>query len=342
MELISIVDCGLCVTLPSDQHVPDWELPLPETWGRLETILTRRAWDEPWSSDLARSASSLDVEELRVCRACGTYYHYRQDHEPHFGEPREPETDWYLRRLTPTEARIYYLTQTLPTGALEYLDGGWLEQRYETIISLLRRNLPRAPDWQIERHIIDSLYLHYIDAQDWEGLKASLIDYPNQAVGVYVVDRIFSALDPKNPMRGLTSSSFKYWDKVSALLGAEPTRGPFLVAVLAKGLSAPGQIMKYFYLTGWEPVSVAGYALSVLRTYAPYQNLDPAIPALAHELQQTNVERQWLREKVRDFLIEYVGAIPERAKTVLAALVSATNEALAVRTHCQKCLTPNE
>ena len=39
---------------------------------------------------------------------------------------------------------------------------------------------------------------------------------------------------------------------------------------------------------------------------------------------------------MRDFLMEYVGATPERAKEVLEAL---SDEALAVRTQCQKCLS---
>lgn len=340
MGLISIVDCALCVTLPTDQHVPEWELPLPETWGHLSTILVRRDWNDPWSPDLARYSSALDIniEQIRVCRACGTHYHYRQAHDAHFGEPRKPETDWYLRRLTPTDARTYYLDQRGLNGVVEHLDGGWLAQHYESIIGLLRRDLARAPDWQIERHIVDSLYMHYVDNQDWEGLKATLVDCPDPAVGVYVVDRIFLALDPENPARGLASSPFRYWDNVSALLAAEPTREPFLVAVLAGGLSARGQIMKLFlYPTRWEPVTVVGYAMNTLRTYAPRRSLGPAIPALAEALQRAESSR-WLRERVRDLLVEYVGTTRERAKEVLKPLTGNSDEALAVRAHCQKCL----
>lgn len=345
VELISIVDCDLCVTLPADQHVPEWELPLPETWGRLSTILAQRDWDDGWSPDLARYSSALDIDikQIRVCRACGTHYHYKQVHDPHFGEPRDSETDYYLQRLTPTDARVFYLDYTGPNVVVEHLDGGWLAQRYETIIGLLRRDLPRAPDWQIERHIIDSLYLHYVDAQDWAGLKATLIDYPDLAVGVYVVDRIFLALDPENPARGLAPSSFRYWDNVSALLAAEPMWKPLLVSVLAGGLSASGQIMKLFlYPTRWEPITVAGYALNTLRTYVPQQSLAPAIPALTAVLQQADSARGWLRERVRDLLIEYVGSHKVRARAVLKALVGDTDEAFAVRTHCQTILAQSE
>jgi len=334
VELISIVDCDLCVTLPPDQKVRD--LPLPGTWGRLSTILVRGGWEERWSTDPARYASALDIEEVRVCRSCGTHYHYRQDYDSHSGEPQEPETDWYLRRLKPTDARAYYLDHTGLNGVVEHLDGGWLDQRYGTIIGLLRRDLARAPDWQVKRYMVDSLYMHYVDDQDWEGLRATLIDCPDPAVGVYVADRIFLATDPENPARRLASST-RYWDNVSALLGAEPTREPLLVAVLAGGLSAQGLILKYF-MTGWEPVAVAGYAMHTLRTYVPRQSLAPAIPALAAELQRPGSARRWLQERVRDLLMEYVGAAPERAKEVLEALAGDTDEALAVRTYCQRCL----
>lgn len=332
MDLISIVDCGLCLTLPRDEKVE--ALPLPEAWAHLTTILARRGWGEPWSADLTRFSSALDVdlEQIRVCRACGTHYHYHQFHEPHFSEPREPETDWFLRRLTPTDARVHYLDRTGPDGVVEHLDGGWLEERYETIIELLRRDLPRAPDWQIERHVVEALYMYSVDRHDWEGLRATLIDHPDRAYGVYVADRMFSAIDPEHPARGL-ASSLKYLDDASALLAAEPTREPLLVAVLAAGLSAQGQIMQLFlYPTRWEPVTVASYAMCALRTHGPRRGLAPAIAALAKELERPNPG--W-REMARDLLMEYLGAAPERANEVLAALVGDTPETLAVRTFCQ-------
>lgn len=80
VELISIVDCDLCVAPPADEKVSD--LPLPATWGRLTTILVRRDWDEPWSPDLARYSSALDIdlEQIRVCRACDTHYNTPAGH----------------------------------------------------------------------------------------------------------------------------------------------------------------------------------------------------------------------------------------------------------------------
>lgn len=336
MELISSVDCDLCVTLPLDQKVS--ELPLPETWGRLSTILIKGGWEgqDRWSPDLARYASALDIEEVRVCRACGTHYHFRQDHDPHWGEPRDSETDWYLRRLTPPDARAYYIEHTGPTGVVEHLDGGWLNQRYETIIGLLRRDFLRAPDLPIREYMVESLYLHYVAGQDWEGLRATLIDCPDPAVGVYVARRIFETTDPEHPGRGLAPSSMRYWDNVDAIRWAEPTREPLLVALLAGGLSAQGQILQYF-AGKKEPVAVSGVAMYTLRTYVPRKSLAPAIRALAAELQRPG-SAGWWREAARDLLTEYVGATPERAKEVLETLVGDSDESLAVRTHCQRCL----
>lgn len=311
MELISIVDCDLCVALPPDQHVPESELPLPDTWGRLLTILVRRDWNDHWSADLARYAASLNIEEIRVCRACGTHYHYRQDHDSHFGEPRLPETDWYLRRLAPSDARAYYIEQISPTGAVEHLDGGWLAQRYATIIGLLRRDFQRAPDLLIKEYMVESLYLHYVNDQDWEGLRATLLDCPDPAVGVYVARRIFETTDPKHPGRGLAPSSMKYWDNVDAIRWAEPTREPLLIAVLARGLLAEGQIMKLFlYPTRWKPVSLASVAMETLQAYVPRQSLAPAIPALAEALQRPGSAGGW-QGVARDLLIEYGGSGPE-------------------------------
>ncbi len=336
MELISIVDCDLCVTLPPDQHVPEWELPLPETWGRLSTILARRDWDDRWSPDLARYASALDIEEVRVCRACGTHYHYRQVDDHHSGEPRPSETDWYLRRLTPRDARDY-VDHTGRNGVVEHLDGGWLDQRYETIIGLLRRDLPRASDLQVKGYIVHSLYTHYVDDQDWEGLRATLIDCPDPAVGVYVASIIFLQTDPEH--LGRLARGWTFGDKVSAILRAEPVRERLLVAVLAEGLSAQGQMLRFHYRLGTkqEPVAVAGEAMQTLRTYVPRKSLAPAIPALAVALQRPDTTAWW-RETARDLLIKYVGTARKRAKEVLEAVVGDIDEALAVRTHCERCL----
>jgi hypothetical protein len=336
MELISIVDCELCVTLPHSQEVV--AVPVPETWGRLATILFREDWQKPWSPDLARYPSApdfLDLEEVRVCRSCGTHYHYRQIHDPHSGEPRPSQTDRYLLRITPTHARAY-VSHMGPDGVVEYLDGGWLDQRYETLIGLLRRDLPRAPDLQIKKHIVDSLYAHYMDGQDWKGLKATLINSPDPAVGVSVASRIFHETHPDNLGRRLASST-TYWDDLSALLRAEPTREPLLVAVLAKGLSAPGQILTYFPGSMWRPAGVFWIAMRALRYDVPRQSLVPAIPALAAELQRPG-SAGWWREAARDLLIKYVGAAKKRAKEVLEALAGDSDEARTVRAYCQRCL----
>jgi hypothetical protein len=330
VELISIVDCDLCVKLPLYQKV--WDLPLPETWTRLSTILVMADSEKRWFPPPARNPDALDFEEVRVCRSCGTHYHYSQVHDPHFGEPREPETFWTLRRVTATEARAV-LGHTGRDGVVEHLDGGWLDRQYETILGLLRGDLTRAPDLQVKKHMVDSLYEHYVGDQDWEGLRATLIECPDPAVGVYAARRIFDESDAS----GLTRHfSPRHFDNVSSILRADPTREQLLVAVLAGGLSRPGQLLAHFTL-GWEPAGVSGIAMHTLRTYVPRQSLAPAIRALAAELQRP-AELGWWREAARDLLMEYVGAAPERANEVLEAVAGDTDEALAVRTLCQSCL----
>lgn len=326
MELISIIDCDLCVTLPDNEEVLD--PPLPETWGRLTTILVKGSWQMRWFPAPV-SYSSHDIEEIRVCRACGTHYHYHQIHDPNFGEPLPPETKWLLWRIGPDFARTY-ISQMGPDGVVVELDGGWLEQRYDAIIELLRRDLLRAPDLPIKEYMVESLYRHYVGNQDWQSLKAVLIDCPDLVVGVYVARRIFEVIEPDSAVRFYSPTQF---NTVNALLGADPTREPLLVAALARGLSAQGQILRYF-LGKKEPVNVSSVAMHVLQEDVPGQNLAPAVPALAAELQQPD-STSWWRETARDLLIEYVGTEPDRAKDVLDALDSDTDEARAVRRHCQ-------
>lgn len=325
MELISIVDCDLCVTLPLRQTVWEWDLPIPETWRRLSTILVRGDWNEHWSRPPARNPDALEFEELRVCCSCGTYYHFRQQHDHHSGEPRASETWWDLWRITLSEARAF-LSHTGLNGVVEHLDDGWLNRRYKTIIELLHRDLSRAPDLQIKKYMVDQLCARYVDDQDWEGLRATLIESPDPAVGVYVVRQLLDASDASGPTGR----------KVSAMLAAEPTRKRLLVTVLAEGLSRPGQLLASFTL-GWQPAAVSGIAMHTLRYEVPRRSLAPAIPALAAQLQLPG-SAVWWREAARDLLIEYVGAAPKRANKVLEALAGDTDEALAVRTHCQSCL----
>lgn len=326
MELISIIDCDLCVTLPDNEEVLD--PPLPETWGRLTTILVKGSWQMRWFPAPV-SYSSHDIEEIRVCRACGTHYHYHQIHDPNFGEPLPPETKWLLWRIGPDFARTY-ISQMGPDGVVVELDGGWLEQRYETIIELLRRDILRAPDLHIKEYMVESLYRHYVGDQDWESLNAVLIACPDPAVSVYVVCRILEVINPGGAVRFYSPTQF---NTVGALLGAEPTREPLLVAVLAEGLSAEGQILRFF-LGKKEPVNVSRVAMHALRDDVPRQSLAPAVRALAVELQRPD-STSWWRETARDLLIEYVGTAPDKSKDVLKTLVGGTDEVLAVRRHCQ-------
>jgi hypothetical protein len=201
------------------------------------------------------------------------------------------------------------------------------------MIELLRRDLSRAPNLPIKTHMVRSLYTHYVSGQDWDGLRAALINDPDQAVGVYVASRMFEAIDPQHPGRRLASST-RYWDDVSAMLTAEPAREPLLVAALAAGLSAQGPSLDS---AGGDPKAVFAAALRTLCAYVPQPSLAPAVPALAAALQRAGPSAAW-REAARDLLIAYVGATPDRAKAVLAALAGAAGETLAVRAHCERCL----
>ncbi len=125
-------------------------------------------------------------------------------------------------------------------------------------------------------------------------------------------------------------------DSVKALLRGDRLRKKLLVRVLAEGLSQKGQITIRLW-TDYTPAAVSGLSLHVLRHVVPKQSLTPAIKELAAELMKSGLA-PWWREAVRDLLIEYVGASRKKAKEVLKALAGDTDEALAVRTHCQRCL----
>jgi|LNFM01.2.fsa_nt_gb hypothetical protein len=334
MELISIVDCALCLTLMPEQRV--LQAPLPEAWGRLSRVLIKGGWERQdcWSADAGRYASAVDIEEIRSCRACGTHYHYRQDHDPHSGEPQQAETDWVLRRLAITDARAHCAGHADRERVMEALDAGWLAQRYEGIIGLLCRDLARAPDLQIKAYMVESLYQHYVSIRDWEGFRRTLLDCSDPAVAVYSARRFIVSMAPDHPGRGFASAA-PYWNNVDAMCAADATRVSHLVAVLAGGLSAHGEMLHSVSDTQ-EPGPVSLVAMRTLRTDVPRDNLTPALAALAAQLQGT-VGSTWWRETARDLLIRYVGTQQARAQQVLAVGIGAGDEASAVRAHCQSC-----
>jgi hypothetical protein len=168
--------------------------------------------------------------------------------------------------------------------------------------------------------MMSSLYEHYVFEGDWNGLRATLLDTADPGVRVYTAH---------NLLRDHRAS-------VKALLSGDRAREELLVRVLAKGLSQTGEILEFF-TTDYKPAAVSCIALHGLRFGVPRQSLAPAIEALAAELMESD-KALWWREGVRDLLIEYVESSRERAKEVLKAPAGDTDEALAVRTHCEKCL----
>jgi hypothetical protein len=290
---------------------------LPDTWTRLSTVATLPTSD------------AEDCEEVRVCPSCGTYYNYSQVHDHHSSEPRPAETNWYLSRITPHHARAY-LRNARPQGASAPSPQESLEEQYPTIIELLSRDLARAPNLHVKKYMVDSLYDHFVlKEQDWNGLRTTLIDQSDPAVRVYVARLLFE--DTGHPF----SESRR--DAAKTLLAAEPTRKKLLVAVLADGLSQKGQFLMGF-TCGYEPAGVFGMAMHALRYVVPRQNLAPAVSGLITLLQQSS-NAGWVREAARDLLVGYVGQNRLRAKKVFEATAHATEEARAVREHCQKLLT---
>lgn len=316
-RLISIVDCDLCIALPVREYMS--APPLPDTWTRLSTVAT-----------LTLSSDAGDCDEVRVCPSCGTYYHYSQIHDPHFGEPLPPTTDWYLRRITPHYARGL-LRHARPQGVSAPSPLESLEERFPTIIELVSRDLARAPNLHIKKYMVDSLYDHFVlKERDWDGLRTTLIEQSDPAVQVYVARLLFE--DTEHPF----SDSRR--DAAKTLLAAEPTRKKLLVAVLANGLSQKGQFLMAFTGAGYEPAGVFGMAMYALRYVVPRRSLGTATSGLIALLQPSS-ENDWWREAARDLLVGYVGQNRLRAKKILEATAPDTAEALAVREHCQKLLT---
>jgi hypothetical protein len=306
-ELISIVDCKLCAEIPTWQHV--WEP--PEVWNRLLTIGIL----EP-----GFGSTSGDREELRACPDCGTHYNWNQVYDPRFSEPGPPTTEWYLSRVTPHYARALLGRITSQGVPDSQASGDSFDPRSPTWIEALHRDLVRAPNLHIKKYIMDSLYEHYVFEGDWNGLRATLIDTADPGVRVYTAYRLFDANS----------------DSVKALLSDDRAREELLVRVLAEGLSQKGEILVRFS-TDYEPAAVSGFALHELRYGVPRQSLGPAIEELAAQLMKPGLALWW-RERVRDLLIEYIGSSPERAKEVLDCIAGESEEAMAVRMHCQGAL----
>lgn len=304
---ISIVDCGLCAELLTRHHLR--ALPLPEAWARLDTIATFEPGPGP-GTDLG------DREEVRMCRSCGTYYEYRYVYDPS-DILRAESTDWFLSRITPQQARAV-LSDTGPYGVAARSQREPLDRRYATLIELLCRDLARAPNPHIRKYMVDSLYEHYLlEELGWNGLKATLIDPPDPAVRVYAASCLLR--DGRKAAKRLLSRA--------------PRREQLLVAVLADGLSQNGEILWRFTLE-YNPAAVSGIAMHTLRYVVSPRKLAAAIPALAKLLEGSSYERWW-REAARDLVVGYVGKDRARAEHVLPVAGAGTEEALAVRRHCQ-------
>jgi hypothetical protein len=196
-----------------------------------------------------------------------------------------------------------------------------LDTRYATLIEFLCRDLAHAPNPHIKKYMVDTLYEHYLlEEQGWNGLRATLIDQPDPAVRVYAASHLL----------GDTRKAAK------RLLSRKPRREQLLVAVLADGLSQKGTILWRFTL-GYEPAGVSGIAMHTLRYVVSPRKLAAAIPALTRQLERAS-PAAWWREAARDLVVGYVGQDRARAKEVLDVIAAETEEALAVRSHCQALL----
>lgn len=319
-ELMSIVDCKLCAEIPASQHVGE-PSPLPETWERL------------WTIDILESgfgAGAGDREELRVCRDCGTAYHWKQVHDPRFGEPGPPTTEWFLSRVTPHYARHLLSRMAFRAVTTNQVLDDSSETYHPVSIESLARDLARAPNLHIKNYMMGSLLTHYVFDGDWNGLKEVLIDTADPSVRVHAAYQLLHQYFDDFTLRTDFVSS------VRNLLSPGQAREDLLIEVLADGLSQTGEILDYFTSRGYQPASVSGIALRGLRG-VPTPRLGPAIKALTAELTKSEYAAWW-REAVRDLLIEYVGRARERAEEVSDLVAGETEEAMAVRTHCQRCL----
>jgi hypothetical protein len=250
---------------------------------------------------------------FKVCPFCGTYYQYRYDRDDgeHFMDPTNE--DVHLVRCSPTWVRVELLQKNTP-AAQDLLDA--LERRYLDLIrDYVARLAPHPPqNWQISKHLIETLTDEYLLKRDWEGLEILLLRHAHPVVRIETAADLLYIATEKYPVWDIRDFTPELAQAAQHWLFHD-NHAQFLVDVFVTVLHAPlEETLAYDWFFGYRHTQLSVQALSGLSNVA-YRQIDitRAVPALVHLFSQN----EWLNTKIRWPLIRLIEHQSAPAKALI-------------------------
>ena len=303
---LSIVDCELCNRLPQKVYadMKRGQAEPPEA-AQLVTVV---------QEDTQAHEYALTQTAFKVCPFCGTYYQYRYDRDDgeHFMDPTNE--DVHLERCSPTWVRAELLKKNTP-AAQDLLDA--LERRYPDLIrDYVARLAPHPPqNWQVAKHLIETLTDEYLLKRDWEGLEILLLRHAHPVVRVETaVDLLYMATE-KYPVWNIRDFTKELAQAAQDWLWQD-NHAQFLVDVFVAAIDAPPDetTLAYDWFFGYRPTRLAVQAMRGLSN-AAYRQIDimRAVPSLVRMFSQD----KWLNAQIKSPLINQIELKGAPAKAVI-------------------------
>jgi hypothetical protein len=302
---MSIVDCELCNRLLQKVYanIKRGQAEPPEV-AQLVTV---------FQEDSQAHEYAFTQTALKVCPSCGAYYYYRYDRDEgeHFMDPTNEDVS--LERWSPAWVMDFLTGKNTPE-AREIIRT--LEARYPDLIrDYVAHIAPQPPqNWQVVKHLIETLTDEYLLQLDWEGLEILLLRHANPVVRVETaVDLVYIATE-QHPVWNC-----RHFTK--ALAGAAQDwlfhrqREQFLVDVFVNVLQTPrAETQVYDWFFGYRQSHTHSRAISGLAN-AAYRQIDirRAIPALVRLFSGD----EWLNKRICEALSHAIEQQGTPAKTLI-------------------------